>query len=141
MKEEINTMHNNNAWTLCNLPPGWKCIGTKWVYKIKRDGNNKFERFQARIIAKGFSQVFGIDFDKTYALVIRIENLHHLFALVAFYNFYIFHADAKTAFINGNSDVILYIEQPKGFVDSQSPHKVLQLNKSLYGLKQVPRIW
>jgi Reverse transcriptase (RNA-dependent DNA polymerase) len=140
MKDEINAMHNNNAWILCDLPPGRKCIGTKWVFKIKRDGNNKFERFRARIVAKGFSQVFAIDFDKTYAPVVRIDTVRHLFALAAFYGLYILHADAKTAFINGNSDVVLYIEQPEGFIDSRFLRKVLRLNKSLYGLKQAPRI-
>ena len=141
MKDEINAMHNNNAWTLCDLPPGRKCISTKWVFKIKRDGNNKFERFRACIVARRFSQVFGINFDKTYAPVVRIDTVRHLFAVRAFYNLHILHADAKTAFINGNSDVALYIQQPEGFINPRFPHKVLCLNKSLHGLKQAPRIW
>ena len=141
MIEEIRYMVDNHAFFLCDLPPGRKSIGCKWVYKIKRNANNKFERCRARIVAKGYSQVFHIDFNKTYAPVVRIDSIRHIFALAAFYRLYILHADAKTAFVNGNSDVELYIDQPQGFIDRRYPHKVLRLNRSLYGLKQASRIW
>ena len=141
MKEEIQSMIDNHAFFLCDLPPGRKSIGSKWVYRIKRDANNKFERCRARIVAKGYSQVIHIDFDKTYAPVVRIDSVRHILALAAFYGLHILHADAKTAFMNGDSDVELYISQPQGFIDPQNPHKVLRLNRSLYGLKQASRIW
>src|SRR5436190_2131077 len=76
-----------------------------------------------------------------FAPVVRIESIHTLFAIAAFYNLYILHADAKTAFLNGSSDLELYVEQPEGFLDRSYPNKVLRLRKSLYGLKQAPRIW
>ena len=110
MIEEIRYTVDNHAFFLCDLPPGRKSIGCKWVYKIKRNANNTFERCRARIVAKGYSQV---DFDKTYAPVVRIR---HIFALAAFYGLYILHADAKTAFVNGNSDVELFFRyRPNGF--------------------------
>ena len=133
-------MIENKAFTLCDLPPGRKCIGCKWVYHIKRNANNEFERFRARIVAKGFSQILHIDFEKTYAPVVRIDSIRQLFAIAAFYNLHMIHADVKTAFINGESDVELYLQQIPGFVDKEYPNKVLRINRSLYDMKQASRI-
>jgi len=141
MVDEMASMRANKMWTLCQLPPRRKCIGTKWVYKLKRDGNGKFTGFKARLVVKGYLQVFGIDFDNTYAPVVRIDTVGHLFALAACYGWHILHADAKIAYLNCYSDVEIYIFQPKGFVASDHPDMVLRLNKSPYGLKQAPRIW
>jgi hypothetical protein len=141
MKSELDSIQSNKTWELCYLPPGRKVIGSKWVFKTKRDGNNNFERYKARICAKGYSQVAGLDFEETFTPVVRIESVRALLAIAAFFNLYILHVDCKTAFLNGNSDLELYIQQPEGFINPKYPQKVLQLNKSLYGLKQAPRIW
>jgi len=141
MEDEMQSIHDNKTWTLTDLPSGRRCIGTKWVYKIKKDASNKFQRYKARIVAKGYAQVAGLDFDKTFAPVVRIDSIRLLFAISAFLGLEILHADCKTAFLNGNSDLEIYIQQPEGFISHQYPHKVLLLNKSLYGLKQAPRIW
>jgi Reverse transcriptase (RNA-dependent DNA polymerase) len=141
MKDEMKSMVENKAFALCDLPPRRKCIGCKWVFKIKRDALDRFERLRARLVAKGYSQVLHLDFEKTYALVVHIDSIRHIFALAAYYNLHMLHADAKTAFINGQSDVELYLQQVPGFVDANNPHKVLKLNRSLYGMKQACRIW
>ena len=141
MKAEFQSISANKTWTLCDLPPGRKCIGTKWVFRIKRDGNNNIERYKSRIVAKGYAQIAGLDFEKTFAPVVRIESVRCLFAIAAFLKFYLLHIDCKTAFLNGRSDLELYVSQPEGFIDKRFPRKVLRLNKSLYGLKQAPRIW
>jgi hypothetical protein len=141
MQEEMKSLEDNKTWTLCELPCNRKCIGTKWVFKTKRDGNNKFQRYKCRLVAKGYSQIAGIDFDKTFAPVVRIESVRALLAFAAFMNLNIIHVDCKTAFLNGNSDLEIYVQQPEGFVSKSYPRKVLRLTKSLYGLKQAPRIW
>jgi hypothetical protein len=141
MNDEIKNLGEKKTWTLTDLPPGKHAIGCKWVYRIKKDGTGQIERYRARVVAKGFYQIFGIDFDKTFAPVIRIESVRHLFALAAHHGWEINHVDFKTAFANGESDMELYLTQPEGFVDPRYPKKVLRLNKSLYGLKQAPRIW
>jgi hypothetical protein len=141
MNDEVKSMLGNNAFTLCDLPPGRKCIGCKWVYRIKHNANNEFERFRARIVAKGFSQKLHIDFEKTYAPVVRIDSIRQLFAIVAFYNLHMVHADVNTAFINGESDVELYLQQIPCFIDERYPNKVLRIKHSLYGMKQACRIW
>jgi hypothetical protein len=100
-----------------------------------------------RIIVKGYSQVTGLDFNETFAvnetfaLVVRIESVRIIFALAAANDLFILHIDCKNAFLQGQSDVDIYVYQPEGFVDIQFPQKVLHLNKSLYGLKQALRIW
>jgi Reverse transcriptase (RNA-dependent DNA polymerase) len=95
----------------------------------------------ARLVAKGFSQQFGFDYDETYAPVVHIEHVRILFALAALFNFPIIHLDAKNSFLNGKSDFAIYIRQPEGFTDLQFPDYVLLLLKSLYSLKQASRIW
>jgi hypothetical protein len=141
MKDELKSIQDNGTWFLCDLPPGRKSIGTKWVFKTKRDGNNKFERHKCRLVAKGYAQIPGVDYDKTFAPVVRIESVRALFAFAAFRKQYVLHVDCKHAFLNGNSDLRMYVNQPEGFVSKKHPRKVLQLKKSLYGLKQAPRIW
>ena len=141
MKDELASIEKNKTWILCDLPPGRKCIGTKWVYRIKRDGNNNFERYKCRVVAKGYVQIPGVDYDRTFAPVVRIESIRALIAIAVFNRWYILQVDCKTAFLNGNSDLEIYVSQPEGFVSKQYPHKVLRLRKSLYGLKQAPRIW
>jgi hypothetical protein len=80
MNAEIDSIMENRTWTLCDLPPGKNCITVKWVFKIKMDGNNKIERYKCRIVARGFSQVAGLDFEETFAPVVRIESVRCLLA-------------------------------------------------------------
>src|SRR5437667_775970 len=140
MEEEIQSIIDNKTWELSDLPLNRQVIGTKWVLKKKRDGIDNVTRYKARVVAKGYSQIAGLDFTETFAPVVRIESIRTLLAIAAFYNLYILHADAKTAFLNGNSDLELYVEQPEGFLDRSYPNKVLRLRISLYSLKQAPRI-
>jgi len=141
MTSEIESIIANKRWTLCDLRPGRKCIGNRWVFKIKPDGKNKIERYKCRVVAKGYSQIAGLDFDQTFAPVVRIESVRSLLALAAYHGLHMLHIDCKTAFLNGQSDLEVYVEQPERFVNQRYPNKVLQLNKSLYGLKQAPRVW
>jgi Reverse transcriptase (RNA-dependent DNA polymerase) len=98
-------------------------------------------KYKACVVPKGYSQIAGLNFDEIFAPVVRIESVRALFAIAAFYGLYIPQIDAKTAFLNGDIDLELYITQIEGFEDKSYPHMVLKLNKSLYGLKQAPRIW
>jgi hypothetical protein len=138
---EIKAVINNNTWTLIELPPGKRAIPLKWVFKVKRDAKGNFEKYKARIVVKGYSQVAGLDFNETFAPVVRVESVRILFAIAAANDLYILHIDCKNAFLHGQSDVEIYVFQPEGFVDPRFPKRVLRLNKSLYGLKQASRIW
>src|SRR5271170_2009340 len=140
MLHKMESIVENKMWTLCDLLATRKCIGTKWVFKIKLDGNNNIERYKCRIVAKGYSQIAGLDFNETFASVVRIESVRCLLPYAALEGLHMLHVDCKTQFLNGTSDLELYVQQPEGFIDERYPHKVLRLNKSLYGLKQAPRI-
>jgi transposase InsO family protein len=141
MHKEMQGMEDHNTWVLCELPVGKKAIGLKWVFKMKVDGTGKLEVYKSRLVAKGYVQIAGLDFDETWAPVVRIESVRTLLAIAAMHNLFIAHMDARNAFLHGNCDFELYVEQPEGFVDQGWPTAVLRLNKSLYGLKQAPRIW
>ena len=113
----------------------------KWVFKVKYDTRGDFEKYKARVIIKGHSQVTGLDFNETFAPVIRIDSVRVIFAIAAANDLFVLHIDCKNAFLNGETDVKIYVTRPEGFVDQRFPDKVLDLNKSLCGLKQAPRIW
>jgi hypothetical protein len=96
-------------------------------------------RNKARIVAKGYSQVEGLDFDETYAPVARLESIRILLSYATYHGFKLYQMDAKSAFLNGPIKEEVYVEQPPGFEDSEYPNHVYKLSKALYGLKQAPR--
>jgi len=133
---EIDALAKNGTWTLVELPLGRKAVKSKWVFKHKADG-----RFRARLVAKGFTQIHGIDYDETFSPVARFESLRLLLALAALEDWEIHQMDVKSAFLNGLLDEEIYMEQPQGFINPDHPHKVCLLQKAIYGLKQASRTW
>ena len=133
---EIDALAKNCTWTLVDLPAGRKAVRSKWVFKRKID-----LRYRARLVAKGFTQIFGLDYDETFSPVARFESLRLLLALAALEDWEIHQMDVKSAFLNGLLDEEIYMEQPEGFVDPDHPNKVCLLNKAIYGLKQASRAW
>jgi hypothetical protein len=138
MVKEIEAIIQNQTWELTDLPQGKRVIPLKWVFKIKRDAQGNFDKYKARIVVRGYSQIAGLDFEETFAPVIRIESVRLLLAIAAANDLYILQIDCKNAFLHGKNDMDIFVHQPEGFVDVRSPDKVLCLNKSLYGLKQAP---
>lgn len=142
MEEEIKSLKEHETWRLEPLPIGRRAIKSKWVYKVKRNSSNeKSPRFKARLVAKGYSQRQGIDFFETYAPVVRHESVRAVLAIAAVADLEILQLDDKTAFLHGDLDEEIYMEQPEGFVDPHRPEEVCRLQKSLYGLKQASRSW
>ena len=127
---EIDALHKNDTWDLVDLPTGRKAVKSKWVHKHKTDG-----RYRARVVAKGFTQIPGIDYDETFSPVARFESLRLLLALAALEDWEIHQLDVKSAFLNGVLDEI-YMEQPQGFITPRLENKVCRLKKAIYGLKQ-----
>lgn len=138
MKEELSSIEENRTWTLLDLPPGRKSIGSKWVYKIKHDDQGRVAKYKARLVAQGFTQIYGLDYDEVFAPVARSTTLRLLLSVAGINNFYAKQYDIKTAFLNGNLEEEIFMRQPPGFINSD---KVYKLHKSLYGLKQAARVW
>lgn len=141
MNQEIESVEKNNTWKLTELPPGRKAIDLKWVYKLKRDAKGEILKYKARIVAKGYVQKRGIDFEEIFAPVTRIETVRLLLALAAKNSWEVHHLDVKTAFLNGEVQEEIYVSQPEGFVKRGNEHLIYKLLKALYGLRQAPRAW
>ena len=141
MKEELESMATNEVWDIIELPKSSKVVGCKWVFKTKRDSKGKVERFKARLVAKGFTQREGVDYNKTYSLVSKNDSFRIIMAFVAHFNLELHQMDVKTAFLNGNLEEEVYMEQPEGFKKGNTNKLVCKLKKLIYGLKQASRQW
>jgi hypothetical protein len=131
----------NGTWEICDLPVGCKPVGCKWIFKKKMKPDGTVDKFKARLVAKEFTQKGGEDYFDTYSPVSRMTTIRMLVALAACHDLLIHQMDMKTAFLNGELDEEIYMNQPDGFVAPGQENKVCRLRKSLYGLKQAPKQW
>ncbi|GJU00401.1 putative ribonuclease H-like domain-containing protein [Tanacetum coccineum] len=141
MQEELLQFKLQQVWVLVDLPHRMKVIGTKWVYRNKRDEKGVVVRNKARLVAQGYTQEEGIDYDEVFAPVARIEAIRLFLAFALFMGFIVYQMDVKSAFLYGTIDEEVYVSQPPGFVDPDHPKKVYKVVKALYGLHQAPRAW
>ncbi|PRQ54238.1 putative RNA-directed DNA polymerase [Rosa chinensis] len=141
MQEEYDALINQNTWTLVPLPPDKNLVSCKWIFKIKKNADGSIARHKARLVARGFSQEYGIDYDETYSPVVRHTTVRMILSIAASYGWPLHQLDVKNAFLHGVLNEEVYMTQPPGFEDSQHPTHVCKLQKSLYGLKQAPRAW
>jgi histone deacetylase 1/2 len=134
---EYQSLLENETWELVELPAGRKPISCKWVFKVKHDESGKVERFKGRLVAKGFLQKYGIDYDETFSPVVRFSSILALLAFGVSRQMLIHQMDVVTAFLNGTLDEEIYMQQPEGYVEPGKEGLVCRLKKSLYG----PRCW
>lgn len=138
MQEEIDALVKCGTWSVAELPKNRTAVGSKWTFKIKRDVNGMPIRYKVRLMAQGFTQRPGIDYDEMFAPVARMASVHCLLAIAAAEDMEIRQLDIVTAFLNANLDEEIYLVQPPGFRRGSG---VLRLHKSIYGLKQAPNLW
>jgi hypothetical protein len=141
MAEEYQSILNNDVWDIVSRPEGKSVVTSKWIYKIKHAADGSVEKYKARFVARGFSQVEGIDYEETFAPVAQYTSIRTIIALAASMGWKLHQMDVKTAFLNGEIDEEVYIKQPEGFVIHNEKTHVCRLKKSLYGLKQAPLAW
>jgi hypothetical protein len=141
MQEEYGSFMANGTWELVPLPKDRKSVGCKWVFCTKRDASGHIVRHKARLVATGYSQLEGVDFNETFAPVAKFTTIRCMLAIGATMNLEIHQMDVKTAFLNGELEEDIYMDQPQGFVQDGREHLVCKLKKSLYVLKQSPKAW
>ncbi|RHN52451.1 putative RNA-directed DNA polymerase [Medicago truncatula] len=140
MAKEIQALESNNTWILCPLPEGKSAIGCKWIYKIKYHSDGSIDRYKARLVAKDYSQVQGIDYHDTFAPVAKLVTVRLLLSIAAIKNWPLYQFDVNNAFLQGDLSEEVYMKLPPGFSHKEKPC-VCKLNKSIYGLKQASRQW
>lgn len=141
MQEELLQFKIQKVWVLVDLPSGVRVIGTRWVFRNKRDERGIVIRNKARLVAQGYTQEEGIDYEEVFAPVARIEAIRLFLAYASFMGFTVYQMDVKSAFLYGTIEEEVYVSQPPGFVDPDHPDKVYKVVKALYGLHQAPRAW
>ena len=139
MREELNQFVRNDVWEFAPRPEIVLVIGTKWIFKNKTDEDGEIIRNKSRLVAQGYTQVKGVDFNESFAPVARLESIRILMSIACTMNIKLYQMDIKCAFLNGYLNEEVFVEQPKGFEDPHFPDHVLRLKKALYGLKQAPK--
>nr|GEV87718.1 retrovirus-related Pol polyprotein from transposon TNT 1-94 [Tanacetum cinerariifolium] len=141
MQEELHQFDRLDVWELVDRPLCKNVINMKWLWKNKRDEENTIIQNKTHLVAKGYAQKEGIDFEESFAPVARLEAVRLFIAYATHKSFTGYQMDVKTTFLYGPLKEEVYVNQPDGFVDPYHPDKVYLLKKALYGLKQAPRAW
>jgi hypothetical protein len=134
MTDELDALHKTHTWDMTTLPPDKSAVGCKWVYKIKTRADGFVERYKARLVTKGFTQEYDIDYEETFAPVARLTSVRSLLTVAAVRHWPLFQMDVKNAFLNGDHLEEVYMQPPFGYPNSQN--QVCRLRRALYGLKQ-----
>ena len=138
---EYSSLIENQTWDLVKLPEGDNIVGCKWVFRVKHDGNGKVNCFKGRLVAQGFSQRHGVDYEEIFSPVVHLSSIRTLLAFAAKKKLHVHQMDVVSAFLNGELEEEIYMKQPPGYVQSGKENLVCKLRKSIYGLKQSPCCW
>ncbi|GJS74645.1 retrotransposon protein, putative, ty1-copia subclass [Tanacetum coccineum] len=141
MQEEIHEFERLQVWELVPCPDKVMLIKLKWIFRVKTNEFGRVLKNKARLVAQGFRQEEGIDFEESFAPVARIKAIRIFVEYAANKNMTVYQMDVKTAFLIGELKEVVYVSQLEGFVDQDNPSHVYKLKKALYGLKQAPRVW
>ena len=144
MQEELSALKSTNTYSVVELPHGRVAVGSKWIYKVKRDAERRVVRCKARLCAQGFNQKAGVDFTETFAPTMKLASLRVLIALAARHRLHLYQFDIKSAFLNADLHEEVYLRLPPGFPrqsEWEGKRMALLLHKCIYGLKQSPHEW
>jgi transposase InsO family protein len=141
MNQEIAAIKKNETWELTNLRVGGKTVGVKWIFKTKLNELGEVDKYKARLVAKGYSQQYGVDYAEMFAPVARLDTIRMVLSFAAQQSWLIYQLDVKSAFLHGELNEEVFVDQPPGYEQKGEETKVYRLKKALYGLKQAPRAW
>ncbi|PHT38383.1 Copia protein [Capsicum baccatum] len=140
MNEELATLEENDTWDIVDRPTNAIIIRSRWVYSVKMKADGSLDQYKARLVAQGYKQEYGIDYEETFALVVKMTTVRMLLALASIRSWKLHQLDVKNALLHGDLQKVIYMNPPPGYKHS-SPNQVCRLKKSLYGLKQAYRSW
>ncbi|CAL8167923.1 unnamed protein product [Prunus armeniaca] len=142
MDEEMLALQKNATWELMPLPQRKNKVGCWWIYTMKLKADESIERYKVKLVAKGHTQKYGVDYEETFAPVAEINTIRVLLSLVAILDWPLHQFDDKNAFLHGDLEEEVYMDLPQGCnLVHDRKNQVCKLRKSLYGLKQSPRVW
>ena len=136
--EEVNALEKNETWLVTKPPTGKKVVNCKWNFTMKYNSDGNVNRFKARLVARGFTQSYGIDYQEMFALVVKLNTIRVLLLIASNLDWPLYQLDVKNAFLNRELEEV-YLEIPPGFDIPVNSNSVFKFKKSLYGLKQSPR--
>ncbi|KAK8925796.1 hypothetical protein KSP39_PZI018370 [Platanthera zijinensis] len=139
-RKNQHLLEANRTWDLVPLPAGQSCVSCKWIFVIKHAADDTVERLKARLVARGFTQQHGLDYEETFSPVAKLNTVRVLLSLAVHRHWPLYQLDIKNAFLNGDLQETVYMHQPPGF-QTTGESRVYHLQKSIYGLKQSPRAW
>jgi hypothetical protein len=141
MVEEMESLHKNETWDLVKFPSGRNHVDRKWVFKKKINAAGQVEKFKARLVVKGYSQVEGVDFSDIFSLVTKLTSIRVLMSLATTFDLEIEQMDVKTTFLHADLEEEIYMKYLEGFVVKGKKDLVCKLKRYIYGLKKLPRMW
>jgi histone deacetylase 1/2 len=141
MDKEHNALMRNKTRRLVPPKRGSNIIDCKWVWKIKYKANGSLDKYKGRLVAKGFKQRYGVDYEDTFSPVVKMATIRTILSIAASRGWNLRQLDVENAFLHGVLNEEVYMRQPPGYEDKTRPHFVCKLDKALYGLKQAPRAW
>ena len=141
MRKEMDKMAENEVWELVRPPPGANIVDSKWHYAPKFDSEGEIVSHKSRLVAKGFTQVYGVDYFETFASVVRFDSLRLILAIAVSFDLELWQVDFESAFLNGRMKEEVYMRQPEGFVVKGKEDHVCRLLRSLYGTMQAGHTW
>lgn len=143
MCDEMVALEENDTWDLVPLPRGKNVVGCRWVYAVKTNLDGSISRYKVRLVAKGYSQTYGIDYGETFSPVARMTSVRLLLSMATVQGWPLYQLDVSNAFLHETLDEEVYMEQPPGFVaqGELACKLVSKLKKTIYGLRQSSRKW
>jgi histone deacetylase 1/2 len=141
MDKEYNALMKNKTWRLVPIKRGSNIIDCKWVWKIKYKADRSLDKYKGRLVAKGFKQWYGVDYEDTFSPVVKMATIRTILSIAVSRGWNLRQLDVENAFLHGVLNEEVYMRQPPGYEDKTRPHFVCKLDKALYGLKQAPRAW
>ena len=141
MSSELTALMKHGTWELTVPPQHCNLIGCKWVFRVKRKSDGSIDRFKARLVARGYNQISGIDYKETFSPVVKPATIRTVLTIAVLKGWPQKQMDINNVFLNGSLTEIVYMMQPPGFKDASRPSHVCKLNNIIYGLKQAPQAW